>query len=118
MQFDQSRRREFVIRPPCERPAIRATGVTEYLNRDVVSVGFDAGELHHLAPLFSFFGDELAEVDRRAWKCSGAPLGKPCLHLGIDEGRVDLRVELVDDFGRSIPRRADAMLILPGLALA
>src|SRR5262249_50867328 len=38
---------------------------------------------------------QLAEVGGRAWKCGGAPLGKPRLHLGIGKGRVDLRVELV-----------------------
>src|SRR5215469_5346295 len=47
------------------------------------SIRFDARELHYLAPLFGLFGDELAEVGRRARKCGGAPLGKPRLHLGI-----------------------------------
>src|SRR5262249_41099490 len=63
------------------------------------SICFDARELHHLAPLFGLFGDELAEVGSRAWKGGGAPLGKPRLHLGIGKGRVDLRIELVDDLG-------------------
>src|SRR5262249_19746912 len=67
--------------------------------KSVVSVRFDALELHHLAPLFGLYGDKLAEVGGRAWKCSGAPLGKPRLHLGIGKGRVDLRVELVNDLG-------------------
>src|SRR5262249_5995568 len=75
----------------------------DFVERDVMedlpglpgSIRFDARELHHLAPLFGLFGDELAEVGRRAWKCGGAPLGKPRLHLGIGKGRVDLRVELV-----------------------
>src|SRR5262249_59144462 len=43
---------------------------------------------------------------RLAWKCGGAPLGKPRVQLGIGKGRVDLRVELVDDLGwRSEERR-------------
>src|SRR5947209_20618502 len=72
------------------------------------SIRFDARELDHLAPLLGFLSDELAEVGRRARKCGGAPLGKPRLHLGIGKGRVDLRVELVDDLGRRVARRADA----------
>src|SRR5262249_50489905 len=72
------------------------------------SICFDARELHHLAPLFGLFGDELAEIGRRAWKGGGAQLGKPRLHLGIGKGRVDLRVELVDDLGWRVARRADA----------
>jgi hypothetical protein len=36
-----------------------------------------------------------------------APLGKPRLHLGIGTDRVDLRVELVDDLGWRVARRAD-----------
>src|SRR5262249_1016614 len=63
------------------------------------SVRLDAGIVNHLAPLLSFVRDELAEVGSRAWKCGGAPLGKPRLHVGIGKSRVDLRVELVDDFG-------------------
>src|SRR5215471_5946821 len=86
---DQTRHTPFAERNVMERGAETAG-----------SICLDACELHHLAPLFSLFGNELAEVDRRAWKCGGAPLGKPCLHLGIGEGRIDLRVELVDDLGR------------------
>src|SRR6516164_9294112 len=72
------------------------------------SIRFDAREPHHLAPLFGLFGDELAEVGGRARKCGGAPLGKPRLHLGIGKGRVDLRVELIDDFSWRGARRTDA----------
>src|SRR6516165_3863091 len=71
-----------------------------------VSLRLDAGELDHLAPLFGLFGDELAEVGRRAWKWGGAPLGKPRLHLGIGKGRVDLRVELLDDVSGRVFRHA------------
>src|SRR5689334_303681 len=72
------------------------------------SIGLGTGEFDNLAPLFGFYGDEPAEVGGRAWKCSGAPLGEPRLHLGIGKGRVDLRVELVNDLGRRVARRADA----------
>jgi hypothetical protein len=37
-----------------------------------------------------------------------AQLGKPRLHLGIGESRIDLGVELVDDRGWRVFRRADA----------
>src|SRR5262249_25513503 len=60
-------------------------------SRGCGSLWFDVGSSDHLAPLLGFFGNELAEVGRRAWKCGGTPLGKPRLHLGVGEGRVDLR---------------------------
>src|SRR6266446_9215691 len=68
----------------------------------------DARKFHHLAPLLRFLGDELAEVGRRAWKCGGAPRGEPRLRLGIGERRIDLLVELVNNLGRRVFRRADA----------
>src|SRR5262249_37848821 len=72
------------------------------------SICLDACELNHLAPLLSFLSDELAEVGRRAWKCGGAPLGKPRVHFGIGEGRIDLFVEPVNNLRRRVFRRADA----------
>ena len=41
-------------------------------------------------------------------KHRAAEFGKPRLDLGIGEGRVDLLVELVDDFGGRVLGRADA----------
>ena len=38
-----------------------------------------------------------------------AQIGKPRLHLGIGEGRVDLLVEPVDDLRRRVLGRADAI---------
>src|SRR6516165_12567331 len=72
-------------------PAIRRTKHYGRFDGIAGSIRFDARELHHLTPLLGFFGDELAEVGRRAWKCGGAPLGKPRVQLGIGKGRVDLR---------------------------
>ena len=42
---------------------------------------------------------------------SGSPpmAAKPCLHAGVGDGRIDFLVELVDDFGRRVPGRADAI---------
>src|SRR5205807_9570817 len=65
------------------------------------SVRLDTRELHHLAPLLDFIGDELAKIGGRARKHRAAQVGKPCLKLGIGEGGVDLVVELVDDLGRA-----------------
>src|SRR5262249_31309226 len=74
----------------------------------VRSVRLDAGELDHLAPLLRFVGYELSKVGRRAWKRGGAQVGKPHLHLGIGKARIDLVVELVNNLGRRVFRRADA----------
>src|SRR5215467_7720800 len=62
----------------------------------------------HLAPLFGFCGDQLAEVDGRARKHSAAQFGKPCLHFGIFQCGVDFLVELADDLGGRIPWSTEA----------
>src|SRR5262249_34838136 len=62
----------------------------------------------HFSPLFCVVSDELSEVGRRAWKCSATQFGEARLHIGVCEGRVDLVVELVDDFSRRVLGRADA----------
>jgi|307.fasta_scaffold21668_2 hypothetical protein len=55
----------------------------------------DVGRPDHLAPLLGIVGDEFAEVGGRARERLAPQVGKPRLHLGIGEARVDLRVELV-----------------------
>src|SRR5262249_24006582 len=60
-----------------EYRAFRLTGVTEYWIGTAASVRLDVSSPNYLAPFLGFVGDELAEVGRRAWKCGGAPLGKP-----------------------------------------
>jgi hypothetical protein len=47
------------------------------------SLPLDANELHHLAPLLGFIGDEFTEVVRRPRKGLTAQLSKPRLNLGI-----------------------------------
>ena len=73
------------------------------------SLRLDAGELHHLAPLLGFLGDELAEVGGRAWKCGGIQPGKPHLHLRIGEDGIDPLVEFLDRFYGRVARCADAV---------
>src|SRR5262249_19320977 len=55
----------------------------------------DVGRPDYLAPLLGIVGDEFAEVGGRARERLAPQVGKPRLHLGIGEARVDLRVELV-----------------------
>src|SRR5262249_34740354 len=72
------------------------------------SLRLDIGGLDHFAPLLGLVSDELSGVGRKAWKCSATQFGEARLHIGVCEGRVDLVVELVDDFSRRVLGRADA----------
>src|SRR5262249_59183696 len=72
------------------------------------SLRLDAGELDHLGPLLGFFDDELPKFSGRADNRCASQVGKPRLHLGITESRVDLLVELLDDLGRRSLWCADA----------
>ena len=60
-------------------------------------------------PHFSVSSDELSEVGGRADKRRASKVGEPRLHLEIDEARVDLLVELVDDLRRRVLGYADAI---------
>src|SRR5262245_38957090 len=59
------------------------------------SFRLDAREFDHLAPFLRFVGDELAKVGGREREHVATQVGKPRLHLGIGEGRIDLLVELL-----------------------
>src|SRR5262249_55833136 len=48
--------------------------------------------LHHLAPLLGFLGDQLAEVSGRTRKHRAAEVSEPRFHVGIGEASVDLLV--------------------------
>jgi hypothetical protein len=61
------------------------------------SIRPDARELDHLAPLVRFFGDELDEVEGRAWKYGAGEASKACFDSRIREARIDFVVELIDD---------------------
>ena len=88
---------------------VRGTDTMEYQDGLPGLVRLGAGELDHLAPLLGLIGDELAEVGGRARKHRAAHVGDPRLDLGIGEARIDLLVELVDDFGGRVLGRAEAL---------
>ena len=62
------------------------------------------GRSDHLAPLFCLLDDNLVEFSRRARERRCAQVSEPRHNLGVDEPRIDLLVELVDDFGWGVPR--------------
>src|SRR5262249_19702507 len=70
---------------------------------------FDPRELDHLRPFLGFGGNEFTKLSRRAGKHCATQIGKARLHLGIVESRIDLLVELVDDFSRRVFWCADAL---------
>src|SRR5262245_30665744 len=72
------------------------------------SLGLDACELHHLAPLLGFLSDQLAEVSGRARKHRAAEISEPHFHVGVVKARVSFRVELVNNLRRCVFGRADA----------
>ena len=80
--------------------------------RAAASVRLDVEGPNDVAPLLRFVGDELGEVGGRARKHSATKVGKPHVHFGIGEARVDLLVELVDDLGRRVFRHADAVPLI------
>src|SRR5580700_3279155 len=88
---------------------IRATGAMEYLRARSGSLRLDVSRPDHLGPLLGFVGDELPEIGRRADKDCFPHVGEAHLDLGIGEARVDLLVELLDDFHRRVLGGADAV---------
>ena len=75
----------------------------------------DVGRPNHLAPLGRFVGKELAEFVRRERKHGASQSREARLDVGIGQRRSDLLVEPLDDIE---PTPDDAIVILPGLALA
>src|SRR5262249_46945305 len=72
------------------------------------SLRLDARELHNLAPLLGFVGNELAEIGRRAWEYRAAKVGKPRNHLGIGESHVNFLVQFFYDVRWRVPGGTDA----------
>src|ERR1700730_12165355 len=72
-----------------------------------LSLRFNTSKPNHVAPLIGFCRDELAELDggRRMRFASQCRIPRP--QVGIGEGRIDLRIELVDDRGGRALWRTD-----------
>src|SRR5262245_32652547 len=106
-----------------DQPALRASSMPPKGNRQSMDTGTSAamggdlsgsfrlcaGELHHLGPFLGFFGNVLPELGGRAGNECGAHAVEPSFHRGIGEDRVDGRIELADDLGGRVLRRADAI---------
>src|SRR5262245_35442337 len=86
-------------RPAPAADRFRLTDVTEYRPIEATSLRLDIGGPDHLAPLFGFLSDQLAEVSGRTRKHRAAEVSEPRFHVGIGESRIDLLVECVDDLG-------------------
>src|SRR5262245_32804533 len=72
------------------------------------SLRLDVARSDHLAPLFSLFGDEPAELGGRAFEHSTAQVRNLRFDLGIGKAGFDRPIERFDDVGRRVPGRADA----------
>src|SRR5947208_16989471 len=73
------------------------------------SFRFDVEGPNDVQPLLGAIGNELAKVGGREREHVATQVGKPRLDLGIGKARVDLLVELVDDLGERLLRRANAL---------
>src|SRR5215470_6160384 len=69
----------------------------------------DAGRTDYLCPFLGVLDDKLAEISGRACKCLRAQIIEPRLEFGIGKPGIDRTVELVDDFRRRAPWRADPL---------
>ena len=72
-----------------------ALPIAEQKIMTAASVRLNVCRPDYLGPLLGFVGDQFAEVGGQAGNHRATKIGKPRLHVGIGEGRVDLRVELV-----------------------
>src|SRR5262249_52886601 len=90
-------------------PAISPNGSYGTSSWACRSLRLDVGGPDDVAPLLRLVGDELAKVGGREREHVATQVGKPHLDLGVGEARVDLPVELVDDFSRRVFWCADAL---------
>src|SRR6516165_4045467 len=71
------------------------------------SLRLDVGRPDHLTPFLCLLDDNLVEFGRRARKRRCAQVSEPRRDLGIGEPRIDLLVELVNDFDGRVPGSSD-----------
>src|ERR1051325_2126939 len=69
----------------------------------------DVGCPYYLAPLLGFVGNELSDLGRRAGEHGAPKIAKLRPDLGIGEAGIDFLVELVDDLGRRVLGRTEAI---------
>ena len=60
--------------------------------RELGSLRLDIGELDHLCPLLSIFGDEFFEVCGRAWQYDRAEVGKALFDRDVSETCIDFPI--------------------------
>src|SRR5262245_32135150 len=77
------------------------------MERSTASIRLSPRELDHLGPLLGFLSDQPAEVSGRTRKHRATEVSEPRFHVGIGESRINLIVELIDDFDGRVFWRAD-----------
>src|SRR5882724_7273595 len=63
----------------------------------------------YLPQFLGFVCNELSEIDRRACNRNTSQIGEARFQLGVNKGRVDLFVQLIDDLSGRAPWRAHAI---------
>src|SRR5262249_828821 len=69
----------------------------------------DVGRPDHLAPFCGFVGEVLAKVRWRTTERDTAQMGQSPPDLGVGNGYIDLPIEPVNNLGRRVLGRADAI---------
>src|SRR5262249_60425364 len=92
-----------------QRLQAKVISPNEGLERSTASIWLSPRELYYHAPFLDFLSDELSEICGRTRNYGAGQVSEARLYLGISKIRVDLLVELADDFVRRILRRGDAI---------
>src|SRR5262249_19500506 len=86
------------------------------VRRQVYRISFRLGprEFDYLTPFRGLVRDELSEMGGRTGYYGAPQVREPCLYFGIGQSRIDLLVELLDNFVWCISGRGDPV---PGACL-
>src|SRR6516225_1624422 len=95
-------------RPPLTSKVVPAGIDSSDMATHLLLLRLDAGGPDHLRPFFGFSGNQRPEIGRRAGNGHAAEVSELGLELGIGETGIDLAIELIDDLGRRVRRRAEA----------